>query len=79
MSLPTGPRECPNCKGIEFEWGIGKRVAIAPHGRLTANDVNTTAFLYCIDCDETVETVDDSDVIADALNVLRRVLREVNL
>jgi len=72
MSLPTGPRECPNCKGSDFEWGVGKRIALVPHGRLTGNDVNTIAFLACIDCGETVETIEDQ-AIEDALNLLLRI------
>jgi hypothetical protein len=76
MSLPTGPRECPNCKGSDFEWGVGKRIALVPHGRLTGNDVNTIAFLACIDCGETVETIEDQ-AIEDALNLLLRIEKAV--
>lgn len=60
--------KCDNCGSTKLEWSVTTwSGSDAPDGRLRMNEVQCIAYLYCTECDETLETIHEAE-INDLLN-----------
>ncbi len=61
-------KKCTNCGGSDIKWNVGTAGPTdVVDGRLRMSEIRVIAYLFCEECSETLQTVEE-DVINDMLN-----------